>query len=255
MPKFIIEREIPEAGKLTGEQLRMISQKSKDVLCKLGTDIQWIQSYVAGDKVYCIYLAPNKELIMKHAEMGGFPANLISKFRSRNYEIDVEYAVNKSNIELYLTKEKKEWYMQDFEVLILKEDLDKEIIEHLKYINKSDEIQTLYSAFFARRNESYLKICFTENVEPKIKNCFYLLQREYNNSVREECNVRFLEPQNNLMYDPEYPKGILYYDSPDFLRIKHSKIQFISESYKRHMNYWNSLKDQLVENVQQPNVG
>ncbi len=79
MPKFIIEREIPGAGSLTAEQLKAISQKSRDVLCKLGTEIQWIQSYVAGDKIYCVYLAPDEELIIRHAEMGGFPANLICK--------------------------------------------------------------------------------------------------------------------------------------------------------------------------------
>ncbi len=79
MPKFIIEREIPGAGLLTGEQLKAISQKSRDVLCKLGTDIQWIQSYVAGNKIYCVYLSPSEELIMKHAQLGGFPANLICK--------------------------------------------------------------------------------------------------------------------------------------------------------------------------------
>ena len=79
MPKFIIEREIPGAGLLSAEQLKAISQKSRDVLCKLGTDIQWIQSYVAGDKIYCVYLAPNEDLILKHAQMGGFPANMICK--------------------------------------------------------------------------------------------------------------------------------------------------------------------------------
>jgi hypothetical protein len=79
MPKFIIEREIPGASRLTGEQLKAISQKSRDVITKLGTDIQWIQSYVAGDKIYCVYLAPDPEMIMRHAELGGFPANLICK--------------------------------------------------------------------------------------------------------------------------------------------------------------------------------
>jgi hypothetical protein len=82
MPKFIIEREIPGAGNLTAEQLKAISQKSRDVICKLGTEIQWIQSYVAGDKIYCVYLAPDEELIIKHAKMGGFPANLICKITS-----------------------------------------------------------------------------------------------------------------------------------------------------------------------------
>lgn len=79
MPKFIIEREIKGIGQLTGEEVKMISQKSRDVLSKLGTDIQWIQSYVCGDKMYCIYLAPSEELIREHARLGGFPANLISK--------------------------------------------------------------------------------------------------------------------------------------------------------------------------------
>ncbi len=79
MPKYIIEREIKGISLLSGEQIRMISQKSRDVLSKLGTDIQWIQSYVAGDKMYCVYLAPSKELIQKHAKMGGIPANLITK--------------------------------------------------------------------------------------------------------------------------------------------------------------------------------
>ncbi len=79
MPKFIIEREIKGAGSLTAEQLKVISQKSRDVLCKLGVEIQWIQSYVAGDKIYCIYLAPNEDWILRHAQMGGFPANLVCK--------------------------------------------------------------------------------------------------------------------------------------------------------------------------------
>jgi Protein of unknown function (DUF4242) len=82
MPKFIIERVIPGASRLTADQLKTISQKSRDVICKLGTDIQWIQSYVAGDKIYCVYLAPNEELIMKHAQMGGFPATLVCKISS-----------------------------------------------------------------------------------------------------------------------------------------------------------------------------
>lgn len=79
MPRFIIEREVPGADKLTPEQLRALAQKSRDVICKIGTDIQWIQSYVAGNKLYCIYLSPNEELILKHAQMGGFPANLVCK--------------------------------------------------------------------------------------------------------------------------------------------------------------------------------
>lgn len=79
MPKFIIERNIPQAGDFTNEMLKSISQKSKEVLCRLGTDIQWIHSYVAGDKIYCIYMAPSEELIREHARLGGFPANSITK--------------------------------------------------------------------------------------------------------------------------------------------------------------------------------
>ena len=79
MPKFIIERQIPDAGKLSSEKLRSISQKSREVLCTLGTDIQWVHSYVAGDKIYCIYIAPSEDLIREHARLGGFPANSITK--------------------------------------------------------------------------------------------------------------------------------------------------------------------------------
>jgi hypothetical protein len=79
MPKFIIERQIPGAGKFSAESLKAISQKSREVLCTLGSDIQWIHSYVAGDKIYCIYLAPSEELIREHARLGGFPANSITE--------------------------------------------------------------------------------------------------------------------------------------------------------------------------------
>ena len=82
MPKFIIERQIQGAGKMTAENLKAISQKSKEVLCTLGSDIQWIHSYVAGDKIYCIYLAPSEELIREHARLGGFPANCITEISS-----------------------------------------------------------------------------------------------------------------------------------------------------------------------------
>ena len=82
MPKFIIEREIPKAGNFDVEQLKSISKKSNEVLCALGTNIQWIHSYVAGDKIYCIYLAPNEELIREHARLGGFPANSITEIAS-----------------------------------------------------------------------------------------------------------------------------------------------------------------------------
>jgi len=79
MPKYVIEREIPGAGNLTAEQLKGISQTSCGVLNKLGTGIQWVESYVTDDKIYCVYIAPNEELIKEHAKQGGFPANKISR--------------------------------------------------------------------------------------------------------------------------------------------------------------------------------
>ena len=79
MPKYVIEREIPGAGKLTAEELKAISQTSCDVLRKMGSEIQWIQSYVTDDKLYCIYIAPNDEMVREHAKLGGFPANSVSK--------------------------------------------------------------------------------------------------------------------------------------------------------------------------------
>lgn len=79
MPKFVIERELPGAGKLTEEQLKGISQTSCGVLEKLGPEIQWVHSYVTEDKIFCIYNAPNEQLIMEHARQGGFPANAIRK--------------------------------------------------------------------------------------------------------------------------------------------------------------------------------
>ena len=79
MPKYIIERDIPGAGKLSAQELKAISQKSCGVLSKLGPQIQWVQSYVTGDKVYCVYVAPNENLVREHAEQGGFPANRISQ--------------------------------------------------------------------------------------------------------------------------------------------------------------------------------
>jgi cell division inhibitor SulA len=82
MPKFVIEREIPNAGKLSPEELRGISQKSCGVLRNLGPQIQWVQSYVTDDKVYCVYIAPNKEMVREHAKQGGFPANRISEVKS-----------------------------------------------------------------------------------------------------------------------------------------------------------------------------
>ena len=82
MPKFVIEREIPNAGKLSPEELRGISQKSCGVLRNLGPQIQWVQSYVTDDKVYCVYIAPNKEIVQEHAKQGGFPANRISEVKA-----------------------------------------------------------------------------------------------------------------------------------------------------------------------------
>lgn len=77
MKTYLIEREIPDAGKFTAEQLKGISQKSCSVLTEMGSDIQWLQSYVTGNKIYCIYKAKNAELIKEHAKKGGFPANTI----------------------------------------------------------------------------------------------------------------------------------------------------------------------------------
>ena len=82
MPKYVIEREIPGAGKLTAMELQGVSQTSCDVLKNLGTEIQWVHSYVTGDKVYCVYIAPNEELIREHARQGGFPANRISEIKT-----------------------------------------------------------------------------------------------------------------------------------------------------------------------------
>jgi hypothetical protein len=79
MPRYVIEREIPGAGKLSEAELVAISQKSCGVLDELGPKIQWIESFVTEDKIYCVYQAPNKELVKKHADMGGFPANRIEE--------------------------------------------------------------------------------------------------------------------------------------------------------------------------------
>jgi hypothetical protein len=81
MPKYLIEREIPEAGKLTSQELRAISQKSCGILQKMGPQIQWVESFVTEDKVYCIYIAPNAEMVREHARQGGFPANQISEIK------------------------------------------------------------------------------------------------------------------------------------------------------------------------------
>ena len=81
MPKYIIERELPGAGDLGDDQILGISQKSCRVLEELGPGIQWVESFVADDKIYCVYISPNKELIEKHAKEGGFPANRISEVK------------------------------------------------------------------------------------------------------------------------------------------------------------------------------
>ena len=82
MPKYVIEREIPGAGKLSPQELQGVSQKSCSVLRNLGPQIQWVQSYVTNDKIYCIYIAPDVATIRKHAEQGGFPANSVSEVKT-----------------------------------------------------------------------------------------------------------------------------------------------------------------------------
>ncbi len=82
MPQFVIERDMPGVGSLGQDDLKGASQKSCAVLSDLGPDIQWVHSYVTDDKIYCIYRAPNEEMIREHAERGGFPANSISQVRS-----------------------------------------------------------------------------------------------------------------------------------------------------------------------------
>jgi hypothetical protein len=82
MPRYVIERDIPGAGSLSASELRAISQKSCSVLDALGPQVQWVHSYVTGDKVYCVYIAPNEDLIREHARQGGFPADRISAVKS-----------------------------------------------------------------------------------------------------------------------------------------------------------------------------
>ncbi len=82
MPKYVIEREIPGAGELSPEELLGISQKSCEVLKQMGPQIQWVQSYVTDDKIYCVYIAPDEEAVKKHAQQGGFPANRVSEIRA-----------------------------------------------------------------------------------------------------------------------------------------------------------------------------
>ena len=82
MPKFVIEREIPEVGKLTAEQLKAVSQTSCGVLKEMGPQIQWLHSYVTDDKIYCVYIAPDEATVREHASKGGFPANKVSQVRT-----------------------------------------------------------------------------------------------------------------------------------------------------------------------------
>lgn len=92
MPKYLIERELPGAGKLSAEDLRGISEKSCDVLRELGPEIQWVHSYVTGDKITCVYIAPDEESIREHARRGGFPANQILQVRTVIDPITAEVA-------------------------------------------------------------------------------------------------------------------------------------------------------------------
>jgi hypothetical protein len=82
MPKFVIERDIPGAGQMTPDQLHAISQKSCSVLQEMGPRIQWVESYVTNDRIYCVYIAPDEETVRQHAQKGGFPANRVSQVRS-----------------------------------------------------------------------------------------------------------------------------------------------------------------------------
>ncbi len=82
MPRYVIERNLPDAGNLSPAELKGISQKSCSVLGKMGPQIQWVESYVTQDKLYCVYIAPNEEMVREHARQGGFPANRISEVRS-----------------------------------------------------------------------------------------------------------------------------------------------------------------------------
>jgi hypothetical protein len=82
MPRYLIERELPGAGKLSPAELKAISQKSCGVLSRMGPQIQWVHGYVTGDKIYCVYRAPNAEMVREHARQGGFPANRVSEVKS-----------------------------------------------------------------------------------------------------------------------------------------------------------------------------
>ena len=79
MPKYVIERELPGAGKMSAQQLKTIAQKSCGVLREMGSQIQWQESYVTDDRIYCLYIAPNEEMVREHAKQGGFPASRVSR--------------------------------------------------------------------------------------------------------------------------------------------------------------------------------
>ena len=96
MPKYIIERTVPGAGNLSAAGLAEISKKSRQVLEGLGPRIQWLESYVTGDKIYCVYIAPNEEMIREHARCGGFPADAINEVRARIDPTTAEAADSKS---------------------------------------------------------------------------------------------------------------------------------------------------------------
>ncbi len=82
MPKYVIERNLPDAGKLTAQELKAISQMSNNVLRDLGPTINWVQSYVTDNRIYCVYIAPNEEMIRQHARLGGFPVDKVSEVRA-----------------------------------------------------------------------------------------------------------------------------------------------------------------------------
>ena len=82
MPKYVIEREIPGAGNLTTDQLKSISQSSCGVLSNMGPQIQWVNSFVTADKIYCVYIAPNEAMVREHAAQGGFPANSVGEVKA-----------------------------------------------------------------------------------------------------------------------------------------------------------------------------
>jgi hypothetical protein len=82
MPKYVIERDLPGAGKLSAAELQGVAQKSCGVLSEMGPQVQWLHSYVTDDKIYCVYIAPNETLVREHAQKGGFPANKVSQVRA-----------------------------------------------------------------------------------------------------------------------------------------------------------------------------